>query len=247
MVTNIPKQLEELVRNTPPQGDGFDDALDKALSEISSLATNMNEGKRDSESRRKLVQWQTKIRGKFPSPLVQPHRYDYLNALKSLYLLSCLRRLVMDGPLHLTRVVRKSFAPFEVTTMDGDTANVQVECLAPEITPRDLVGILCNDLLVLCKAAAPQDPAGHVDLWAVLRMQTLPQPASIVQGNCTCDVPICMPRLTLLLGLRLVDNKAILYFEAPSTSDALTWCRGKSCLFCVSDFFLTSSFSSDQP
>ncbi|KZT43792.1 hypothetical protein SISSUDRAFT_1039690 [Sistotremastrum suecicum HHB10207 ss-3] len=194
-VQRIPRYrmlLEELVRNTPPQGEGFDDALDKALAEISSLATNMNEGKRDSESRRKLVQWQTKIRGKFPSPLVQPHR-----------------RLVMDGPLHLTRVVRKSFAPFEVTTMDGDTTNVQVECLAPEITPRDLIGILCNDLLVLCKDATPKDPAGHVDLWAVLRMQTLPQPASIVQGNC----------------LRLVDNKAILYFEAPSTSDALTWCR----------------------
>jgi hypothetical protein len=26
--------------------------------------------------------------------------------------------------------------------------------------------------------------------------------------------------------LRLVDNKAILYFEASSTSDALTWFRG---------------------
>lgn len=28
--------------------------------------------------------------------------------------------------------------------------------------------------------------------------------------------------------LRLVDNKAILYFDAPSPSDALNWYRGPS-------------------
>lgn len=52
----------------------MEDPLDRALAEISSLATNMNEGKREAETRRKLVQWQSRIRGKFPSPLVQPHR-----------------------------------------------------------------------------------------------------------------------------------------------------------------------------
>lgn len=51
----------------------------------------MNEGKRASESRRKLVQWYARIHGKFPSPLVQPHWH-----------------LIMDGPLLLTRVVRKA-------------------------------------------------------------------------------------------------------------------------------------------
>lgn len=66
--------LEELVRATPPKPNTYDDPLDRALVEISSLATNMNEGKRDAEWRKKLVQWQTRIRGKFPSPLVQPHR-----------------------------------------------------------------------------------------------------------------------------------------------------------------------------
>jgi hypothetical protein len=66
-------QLEELARSTPP-AEGCLDSLDQALDEISSLATNMNEGKRESESRSKLVQWQSRIRGKFPSPLVQPHR-----------------------------------------------------------------------------------------------------------------------------------------------------------------------------
>ena len=67
-------QLEELIRSTPPAYSFMDDALDRALAEISLLANNMNEGKRESETRRKLVQWQSRIRGKFPSPLVQPHR-----------------------------------------------------------------------------------------------------------------------------------------------------------------------------
>ncbi|KAF8516103.1 hypothetical protein BU17DRAFT_51020 [Hysterangium stoloniferum] len=185
--------LEELVRCTPPMPDALDDPMDRALNEISSLANNMNEGKRESESRRRLVQWQARIKGKFPSPLVQPHR-----------------RLIMDGPLNLTRVVRKSAVAFDVINSDGDKTNIQVECLAPEEQPRSLVGILCNDLLVLCKdQSGGRDQNAQVDLWAVLRMQTLPQPASIVQAS----------------ALRVVDNKAILYFDAPSTSEALTWCR----------------------
>ncbi|KAG5639383.1 hypothetical protein H0H81_003527 [Sphagnurus paluster] len=76
-VQRIPRYrllLEELLRSTPPTPEYLDDPLGRALDEISSLANNMNEGKRESESRRKLVQWQARIRGKFPSPLVQPHR-----------------------------------------------------------------------------------------------------------------------------------------------------------------------------
>nr|GAT49748.1 predicted protein [Mycena chlorophos] len=196
-VQRIPRYrllLEELLRSTPPTYEYMDDPLDRSLAEISLLANNMNEGKRESESRRKLVQWQSRIRGKFPSPLVQPHR-----------------RLIMDGQLLLTRVVRKAVVSFESINAQGDPCNVQVDCLAPELTPRPLVGILCNDLLVLCRDPSEgHDPNSAVDLWAVLRMQTLPQPASIVHGN----------------ALRLVDNKAILYFDAPSPSDALNWYRG---------------------
>ncbi|KAF7339705.1 DH domain-containing protein [Mycena sanguinolenta] len=195
-VQRIPRYrllLEELLRATPPTYEYMDDPLDRSLAEISLLANNMNEGKREAESRRKLVQWQSRIRGKFPSPLVQPHR-----------------RLIMDGQLLLTRVVRKALVSFEAINAQGDPCTVQVDCLAPELTPRPLVGILCNDLLVLCRDPSEgQDPTCHVDLWAVLRMQTLPQPASIVHGN----------------ALRLVDNKAILYFDAPSPSDALNWYR----------------------
>ncbi|KAG1866249.1 hypothetical protein C8R48DRAFT_704442 [Suillus tomentosus] len=195
-VQRIPRYrllLEELLRSTPPSYTFLDDSLDRALAEISSLANNMNEGKRESESRRKLVQWQSRIRGKFPSPLVQPHR-----------------RLIMDGPLLLTRVVRKTVVSFETFNAQGDASAVQVDCLAPELNPRPLIGILCNDLLVLCRDPSDgKDPMSAVDLWAVLRMQTLPQPASIVHGTV----------------LRLVDNKAILYFDAPSPSDALNWFR----------------------
>ncbi|KAH0838462.1 hypothetical protein J3R83DRAFT_6774 [Lanmaoa asiatica] len=195
-VQRIPRYrllLEELIRSTPPAYSFMDDALDRALAEISLLANNMNEGKRESETRRKLVQWQSRIRGKFPSPLVQPHR-----------------RLIMDGPLMLTRVVRKTVVSFETVNAQGDVSAVQVDCLAPELTPRPLTGILCNDLLVLCRDPSEgRDPMSSVDLWAVLRMQTLPQPASIVHGN----------------ALRIVDNKAILYFEAPSPSEALNWFR----------------------
>ncbi|KAH7883764.1 hypothetical protein F5I97DRAFT_1813713 [Phlebopus sp. FC_14] len=195
-VQRIPRYrllLEELTRSTPPTYSFMDDALDRALAEISLLANSMNEGKREAEWRRKLVQWQSRIRGKFPSPLVQPHR-----------------RLIMDGPLLLTRVVRKTVVSFETFNAQGDASAVQVDCLAPELTPRPLIGILCNDLLVLCRDPSEgKDPMSVVDLWAVLRMQTLPQPASIVHGN----------------ALRLVDNKAILYFDAPSPSDALNWFR----------------------
>ncbi|KIJ47780.1 hypothetical protein M422DRAFT_45549 [Sphaerobolus stellatus SS14] len=196
-VQRIPRYrllLEELVRCTPPKLDMPDGPIDRALSEIASLANNMNEGKRESESRRRLVQWQSRIKGKFPSPLVQPHR-----------------RLIMDGPLNLRRVVRKSSMAFDVINPEGTTMSLQVDCLAPEDTPRSLVGVLCNDLLVLCKDPSEgKDKNGPVDLWAVLRMQTLPTPASISNGN-----------------LRVVDNKAILYFDVPSISsaDALTWCR----------------------
>ncbi|KIY45360.1 hypothetical protein FISHEDRAFT_49199 [Fistulina hepatica ATCC 64428] len=195
-VQRIPRYrllLEELLRNAPPTYEYMEDPLERALTEISSLANNMNEGKRESESRRRLVQWQSRIRGKFPSPLVQPHR-----------------RLIMDGPLLLTRVVRKTMVSFETVNASGDVSTISVDCLSPELTPRPLIGILCNDLLVLCRDPSEgQDPSSSVDLWAVLRMQTLPQPASIVHGN----------------ALRLVDNKAILYFDAPSPSDALNWYR----------------------
>lgn len=93
-------------------------------------------------------------------------------------------RLIMDGKLVLTRIVRKQTMAFEVLDSHGDASNVAVDCLAPELTPRPLYGVLCNDLFVLCRDPSNgQDPNASVDLWAVLRMQTMPQPTSIVHGN----------------------------------------------------------------
>jgi len=134
----------------------------------------------------------------------------------------------MDGHLSLTRVVRKSSVAYTDINSEGDATNIQVECLMPEDTPRSLVGVLCNDLLVLCKdSSMGKDKNGPVDLWAVLRMQTLPQPASIVTGGL----------------LRVVDNKAILYFNCPSTSEALTWCRGMFQCFTSCSWFSDWLFS----
>jgi hypothetical protein len=72
---------------TPPRPEATDDPLERALDEIAVLASSMNEGKRESESRSKLVQWQSRIRGKFISPLVQPHRYVSLHYLGVLVLI----------------------------------------------------------------------------------------------------------------------------------------------------------------
>lgn len=106
--------------------------------------------------------------------------------------LTCPSRLIMDGPLLLTRVVRKATVSFEAINAQGDQSTVQVDCLAPELTPRPLIGILCNDLLVLCRDPSEgKDPNSSVDLWAVLRMQTLPQPASIVHGNGKFRLLLC--------------------------------------------------------
>ncbi|KAG8715666.1 hypothetical protein FRC11_001613 [Ceratobasidium sp. 423] len=183
--------LDNLVTCTPPHPEARDDPLERALEEIAVLANSMNEGKRESESRTKLVQWQSRIRGKFISPLVQPHR-----------------RLIMDGRLQLVRLVKKVNSRADVPNPDGSIGQVEVPCLSSDSNPKQLVAILCNDLLVLCKELPGVE---QVELWAVLRMQTMAQPASIVSGN----------------GLRIVDNKAILYFNTQSTSEALTWQRGQ--------------------
>lgn len=88
----------------------------------------------------------------------------------------------MDGPLHLTRVVRKDLV--SVADSDGATSTVQVDCLTSDFAPRELIGVLCNDILISCEDSSElDDPDSKVELWAVLRMQTDPQPASVANGN----------------------------------------------------------------
>lgn len=53
----------------------------------------------------------------------------------------------------------------------------------------------------------------------------------------------------MVLALRLVDNKAILYFDVPSTTEALTWFRGMfTSRHCpIIYYILTIYFNSYQP
>lgn len=209
-VQRIPRYkllLEDLELCTPPRNDGQRDALDDALSGIAQLAFDMNEDKRDADSRMRLLQWQQRISSRGPSPLVQPHR-----------------RLILDGGLNLIRLVKKASAYVEVVDHDrsdregysesdhqhdqatpessgssspghGGMPNktiVPVEYIAPEPMNRPMMLILCTDLLVLLTQRDGQAGwEGTVDLFNVLRMATVKEPASIVNGNV----------------LRIVDNK----------------------------------------
>ncbi|EIW73519.1 hypothetical protein TREMEDRAFT_25033 [Tremella mesenterica DSM 1558] len=192
--------LEDLAMCTPPRLDGPQDKLDAALQEIANLASLMNEEKRESESRLRLLQWQQRITSRGPSPLVQPHR-----------------KLILDGRLNLIRLIKKGSSFVEVDslpTTDGEQtimpskAVVPIEHIVPEPMERIMVLILCSDILVL---ASPRGEGGDVpvDLFNVLRMGTMKEPASIVQNNI----------------LRVVDNKSIYYFNAPGQTTTLEWCR----------------------
>lgn len=86
-------------------------------------------------------------------------------------------------------------------TIQASKSVVAIECLAdPETLSTPLVAVLTSDLLVLCKTQP--DPAGKVktdanglardgtvDLFAVLRMQTKTQPASITNGSSESSRP----------------------------------------------------------
>ncbi|KAK4687055.1 hypothetical protein P7C73_g3063, partial [Tremellales sp. Uapishka_1] len=196
--------LEDLAMCTPPRADGPSDTLDDALADIASLATTMNEEKRDAESRLRLFHWQQRITSRGPSPLVQPHR-----------------KLILDGSLNLIRLVKKASTFVEVDTLPTyDTehtitaapasgkAVVQVEHISPEPMDRPMMLILCTDLLVLVQQRG-DGWNGDVDLFSVLRMATMREPASIVHNNV----------------LRVVDNKSIYYFNGISDSNTLQWCR----------------------
>ena len=97
----------------------------------------------------------------------------------------------MDGPLLLTRVVRKAIVSFEAINALGDASTVQVDCLAPELTPRALVGILCNDLLVLCR-----DPSE-------VQRSILSQ--SIYGQSCVCKLCLSPPASSMAMVGRFLN------------------------------------------
>lgn len=199
--------LEDLAMCTPPRESiGPSDALDDAISEITNLASLMNEEKREAESRLRLLHWQQRISSRGPSPLVQPHR-----------------KLILDGALTLVRVVKKSSAfaevetPVALNTIDGDStittskAVVPVDFISPEPMDKPIMLILCSDMLVLVQKRSTEGWDGQVDLFSVLRMATLREPASVSTSN---------DRV-----LRVVDNKSIYYFNGGSASTTLQWSR----------------------
>lgn len=198
--------LEDLAMCTPPRDVvGPSDALDDAISEISNLASLMNEEKRESESRLRLLHWQQRITSRGPSPLVQPHR-----------------KLILDGALNLIRVVKKASTFVEVDTTslngaDGDStitgskAVVPVDYIKAEPMDKPIMLILCSDMLVLVQKRSGEGWEGQVDLFTVMRMAILREPASVSSSN---------DRV-----LRVVDNKSIYYFNGGSASTTLQWCR----------------------
>jgi Leucine-rich repeat (LRR) protein len=174
-VQRIPRYrllFEDLNRSCPSRRLQDPAAIARALDAISSLATQMNESKRQSENDRKLLEWQARIQGKFASPLLQPHR-----------------RLVRDGELTLKRVVMRITAfhmaksqwtdeeCLQTTQCDGavtdtDLGIVQVECLDQASMSKSVHVLLCNDItVVVVKDDSASGSNSAVDLFAVLRIQ----------------------------------------------------------------------------
>ncbi|CAK9784982.1 hypothetical protein CC85DRAFT_261873 [Cutaneotrichosporon oleaginosum] len=209
-VQRIPRYkllLSDLALCTPPRESiGPNDALDDAIHEITTLASLMNEEKREAESRLRLLAWQQRITSRGPSPLVQPHR-----------------KLILDGALTLIRVVKKASAyaevdgPPQLSGVDGDstiTGNktvVPVEFIKPEPMEKPIMLILCSDMLVLVQQRPGEGWEGSVDLFSVLRMATVREPASVSASN---------DRV-----LRVVDNRSIYYFNGGTHATTLQWCR----------------------
>ncbi len=202
---------------TPPRDDGQKDTLDGALHEIASLASLMNEEKRDADSRLRLFHWQQRISGRGPSPLVQPHR-----------------KLIMDGALNLIRIVKKASTFVEVDhtnvvdaeqTITQSKAVIPVEYIAPEPMDRPMMLILCTDLLVLVQQRGGKSWEGQVDLFNVLRMATLREPASIVHGNVLRVVDNKVGSTLSSARVTLISYKSIYYFNGGSHSSSTQWCR----------------------
>lgn len=208
-IQRIPRyrmMLDQLIKCTScdmlPEADR--ESLARAFAHISLVASWVNEGKRQSEQGRRLLQWQTKLRGNFSAPLVQPHR-----------------RLVCDGALRLCRVNKRlGRAP---TLFSDDDILEQSSMDVPVHL------LLCNDLAVvlsdvtICESPgtpmSPLNPADaeSVDLVAVLK----PQVRLIQQQHKN----LLLPPASVVgdVYVRVVDARYIFYFAAQSPRDAARW------------------------
>ncbi|KAI7963521.1 hypothetical protein MJO29_003948 [Puccinia striiformis f. sp. tritici] len=174
----------------------------EALNIVSAVTSEMNERKRDSEGRQRLLYWQQRFGNKFRSPLVQPHR-----------------TLIKEGTMSLMRTVK-------LTTKDSATigagsshpsARIRVPVLNTDSQPVAMIVLLCTDLLVLVKdpgdggTATNQSPAS---LFQALRLaqhskQYMSLPATIFGADQTM--------------IRFVDSRAIFYFQCDCQRSAAAW------------------------
>ncbi|KAE8200802.1 hypothetical protein CF336_g518 [Tilletia laevis] len=214
-VQRIPRYrllLEQLRKSTPPTRLKDPMATTRALELVATMASSVNESKRQSEQDRRLLQWQNRIRGKWPSPLVQPHR-----------------RFVREGQLVLKRVVKRETAfgvedvgasmwPMEEMCLDnavtirGDGATVTVDYLHQQSLSRTITVLLCNDLIALVTPAegdrlfGGHDARELVDLYGVLHLH-FARAVKVVAGN----------------SIRVVDSRSVLYFACKDQQEAESW------------------------
>ena len=167
-VQRIPRYrllLEDLVRSTPSQLLKNPDSVHTALMQISEVATSVNESKRQAEQDKRLWEWQDRITGHWPSPLVQPHR-----------------KLLKDGPLLIRRVVKRSASYVQSEqpgANPGDTpitGVLAIDVLQQQAMNKPVMLLLCNDIAVVLSTPTPTKAdkgadKGLFELYAVLRIR----------------------------------------------------------------------------
>lgn len=208
--------LKELARSTDPTRLANPDAVNVALGQITSIAASVNESKRQSEQDKKLLAWQGRLRGRWPMPLVQPHR-----------------RLVRDGSLTLRRVVQRVPAfkvdgavDAEEALHDGAFSGrgkdvQQVDCLRTQTFLQDLTLLLCNDICVVLREVRSPSISSTFSSADTRQFEIF----SILSIRPTGpDAQLCQ-----LVGqskqLRIVDGKRVYYFSAATPAEAASWCE----------------------
>lgn len=90
----------------------------------------------------------------------------------------------MDGTFELERIVRPIHHSIEISNESGEPQRILLETISTNSTREALIGILCSDMLVLCRAPTTlTETDGPVDLIDILHMRNSLEPASIVYGH----------------------------------------------------------------
>ncbi|CEH15703.1 Predicted Rho/Rac guanine nucleotide exchange factor/faciogenital dysplasia protein 3 [Ceraceosorus bombacis] len=204
--------LEDLVRYTPAHrvqhgANGFNPMV-AALEAITELAHGVNEAKRQNEQDQRLLAWQARAVGRWPNPLVLPHR-----------------RLLRDGPVTLTRVVKRKasvavpaqmFANVDEKDFFSDGAIgrtrtpgadlIEIFALQQQLFAKALQLILCNDLLVaVAETCTSKESPAPIELYSEIQ-------------------PLVPVKVTGQSTIRVVGKLCILYLDCGKAADARAWC-----------------------